>query len=74
MPSAKQQDASADIMTVGETAKFLKLSVSQLYDLTRHRGTVRSAVPIPVIRLGAKSLRFRRTSLENWLGQLEQAA
>jgi excisionase family DNA binding protein len=63
----------SDIMDVAEAAQYLKISVSQLYDLTRHRARVRQDIPIPCVRLGVKSLRFRRSSLDRWLSELEKA-
>jgi hypothetical protein len=38
------------------------------------RGRARQIHPIPVIRMGVKSLRFRRSSLDAWLAELEHAA
>jgi excisionase family DNA binding protein len=61
-----------EVLTVAEAAMFLRISVSMLYDLTRQRGRVRQDIPIPVIKLGAHSLRFRKSSLEAWIAQLEQ--
>jgi excisionase family DNA binding protein len=66
-----EKKATPEVMTVNEAAKFLRITISQLYDLTRHRGQVRSAVPIPVVRF-AKQLRFRKSALESWMTQLEQ--
>jgi hypothetical protein len=40
-----------DILTVAEAAQFLRVSTSQLYDLTRARGRARQTLPIPTIRL-----------------------
>jgi excisionase family DNA binding protein len=63
----------SDIMTVKEAAQYLRVSVSQMYTLTRHSGVVRAIVPIPAIRFG-KSLKFRRSSLDKWLTELEKRA
>jgi excisionase family DNA binding protein len=65
---------ASDLLNVKEAAAYLRVSVSQLYSLTRHRGVARAQHPIPVIRLGVKSLRFRRSSLEKWLAELKRAA
>jgi excisionase family DNA binding protein len=54
----------SDIMTVKEAAAYLRISVSALYDLTRSRTNARMKHPIPVIRMGTKSLRFRKSSLD----------
>jgi excisionase family DNA binding protein len=64
--------SASDLMTVEETAAYLRVSVSQLYDLTRERGTTRAKRPIPTIRFGTRSLRFRRSSLDRWLAELER--
>jgi excisionase family DNA binding protein len=64
----------SDIMTVAEAAAYLRCSVSSLYDLTRSRANARMKHPIPTIRLGTKSLRFRRSSLDAWLSELEKQA
>jgi excisionase family DNA binding protein len=64
---------TSDLMTVREAAEYLRISRSQLFDLTRHRGRVRMQLPIPCIRFGSR-LRFRRSSLDAWLTRLEQEA
>jgi len=63
----------SDIMTTEEAGAYLRISTSQLYDLTRRRGVTRAQHPIPCIRLG-KSLKFRRSSVDRWLEQLEKLA
>jgi excisionase family DNA binding protein len=65
---------TSDLMTGEEAAHYPRISVSQLYSLTRRRGVARAQHPIPVIRLGVKSLRFRKSSLDRWLEQLEKLA
>jgi excisionase family DNA binding protein len=64
---------TSDLMTVKEAAAYLRVSAWAIYDLTRQRGRVRMQLPIPCIRLG-KSLKFRRSSLDRWLEQLEKMA
>jgi excisionase family DNA binding protein len=68
------ESGQSDIMTVAETAQYLRISVSALYDLTRSRANARMKHPIPFIRFGTKSLRFRKSSLDRWLGELEKQA
>jgi predicted DNA-binding transcriptional regulator AlpA len=59
------------ILTIAEAAEFLKMKPSQLYSMTRARGTARMEKPIPVIRLNG-SLRFAQESLVQWLQMLEE--
>jgi excisionase family DNA binding protein len=51
-----------DLMTVAETAEWLKVPVSWVYERTRKRGRDR----IPHIKLG-KYLRFERAAVRAWL-------
>jgi excisionase family DNA binding protein len=64
----------SDLMTVAETAQYLRVSVNQLYSLTRRRGVARAQHPIPVVRMGIRTLRFRKSSLDKWLAELEKVA
>jgi excisionase family DNA binding protein len=63
----------SDLLTVEEAAAYLRISRSQLYALTRTSSRVMQRHPIPVIRFG-KSLKFRKSSLDGWLTQLEKSA
>lgn len=61
----------SDLMTVGEAAKFLRVSQGWIYD---HAGNnARKDPKIPCVRLGAAK-RFRRSSLERYLSQIEEQA
>jgi excisionase family DNA binding protein len=51
-----------DLMTVAETAEWLKVPASWVYERSRKRGRDR----IPYIKLG-KYLRFERTAVRAWL-------
>jgi len=62
-----------EILSMDEAAARLKLTRSQLYEMTRSRARARQAVPIPFIRLG-KTRRFRASALQQWLEQLEAAS
>ena len=62
-----------EILSMDEAAARLKLTRSQLYEMTRSRARARQAVPIPFIRLG-KTRRFRASALQSWLEQLESAS
>jgi excisionase family DNA binding protein len=66
------ESRQSDIMTTEEAAAYLRVSVSQLYSLTRRRGVVRAQHPIPVVRMGIRTLRFRKSSLDKWLAELEK--
>jgi predicted DNA-binding transcriptional regulator AlpA len=64
-------DLRSEIMTVQDLADVLKMSRSQIYDLTRKRARVRQELPVPVLRISS-NLRFRRTDIEKWLDQLAE--
>lgn len=71
---AERSAPVSDLMTVAETAQYLRVSVNQLYSLTRRRGVARAQHPIPVVRMGIRTLRFRKSSLDKWLAELEKMA
>jgi excisionase family DNA binding protein len=54
-----------DLMTVAETAEWLKVPVSWVYERSRKRGRER----IPCIKLG-KYLRFERGAVRAWVESL----
>jgi predicted DNA-binding transcriptional regulator AlpA len=60
-----------EILTPQDAADLLRLSTSALYELTRTRTRSRSSNPIPVIRLNAKHLRFKKSSLLAWIASCE---
>jgi excisionase family DNA binding protein len=64
----------SDLSNVKEAASYLRVSVSQLYSLTRRRGVARAQHPIPVVRMGIRTLRFRKSSLDTWIAELEKRA
>jgi excisionase family DNA binding protein len=72
--AATTTPVTSDLMTVKEAAAYLRVSVSQLYSLTRRRGVARAQHPIPVVRMGIRTLRFRKSSLDRWLVELEKMA
>jgi excisionase family DNA binding protein len=59
---------NCDLMTVAETARVLRVSVSWVYERTRRRGRDR----IPHIKLG-KYLRFEPAAVREWLNGLRNA-
>jgi len=48
-------------MTIGETAKHIRMSVGFLRKCVRRR-------TVPFARAGTKALRFRREDIDQWLG------
>lgn len=64
-----------EILTVKEVAAMLRLSVSQVYELTKPRtrsGDLR-AHPLPVLRMGT-AVRFIRKDVGEWVEKLKKAA
>jgi excisionase family DNA binding protein len=61
------------LLSLDEAAALLKLTRSQMYELTRSRSRCRQAVPIPVIRIGKRKM-FRTAALHEWILQLEKQA
>jgi len=60
-----------EILTVAELAAMLRLSKSQIYEMTKARtrsGDIRQ-YPLPVLRFGA-SVRFRKSDVEAWVEKL----
>lgn len=59
-----QEEATkkADVLTLREVAKYLKISVAQVY-----RYVDREINPLPVIFISDKTKRVRRVDLEKWL-------
>jgi excisionase family DNA binding protein len=61
------------LLTLEQAGKLLGLSKQQVYELCRTRTGIRHEHPIPVIRVG-KCLRFRVSSLNEWVNKLERRA
>jgi excisionase family DNA binding protein len=62
-----------EFLTVSEVAAWLRLSISQVYELTKPRtrnGEVREH-PLPSVRIGT-TVRFRRKAVEEWIERLEK--
>jgi excisionase family DNA binding protein len=60
-----------EILTVAEVATMLRLSKSQVYELTNphtRSGDLREH-PLPVLRIGA-SVRFVRKDVEEWVEKM----
>lgn len=47
-------DLHNEILTVQDLAGVLKMSRSQIYEMTRTRGRVRPDLPLPVLRINGK--------------------
>lgn len=60
-----------EILTVDELAALLKMSKSQVYEMTRERtrtGAMRQN-PLPVLKIHS-NIRFRKRDIEAWLDRL----
>ena len=62
------QDSAAEILTLSEAAKFLRISRSHLLNILK--GKVSGVPVLPYIRVGRKLL-FRRAALQQWLREAE---
>jgi excisionase family DNA binding protein len=61
-----------EILTVDDLAEMLKVSRSQIYELTKERtrsGELREHPLLPVLRIGS-SVRFRKSDVEEWIEKL----
>jgi len=69
--SKEHGDYRMEILTVTELAAMLKMSMGQIYEMTRARtrdGEMRDH-PLPVLRING-NLRFRKSDIESWLEKL----
>ena len=60
-----------EILTVDELAALLKMSKTQVYEMTRARtrsGAMRDN-PIPVVKING-NVRFRKSDVEEWIEKL----
>jgi excisionase family DNA binding protein len=60
-----------EILTVEELATMLKMSKTQIYEMTRTRtrnGNMREH-PLPVLKING-NVRFRKSDIEDWLEKL----
>jgi excisionase family DNA binding protein len=60
-----------EILTVAELAAVLKMSKSQIYEMTNRRtrtGSMREH-PLPVLKING-NVRFRKSDIEAWLEKL----
>ena len=61
----------SELLTVEQAAEFLNMTKGQIHEMTRARGRERMPIPIPLLKING-NLRFRRSSLEKWLNEIEQ--
>ena len=61
----------SELLTVEQAAEFLNMTKGQIHEMTRARGRERMPIPTPLLRING-NLRFRRSSLEKWLNEIEQ--
>ncbi len=61
------------LLNLDQAGQLLGLNRKQVYELCRNRARVRQAHPIPVVRVG-KYLRFRASSLNEWINKIERRA
>ncbi len=54
-----------DLMNAGQLAEFLQVPRSYVSEKTRFR----CSNPIPAVRLGARTLRFRMSDVQVWMTQ-----
>lgn len=63
-----------ELLTIKECAALLKVSPRTVHEMTSARGRARSQHPLPVVRLNAKCLRFRKEDIEKWVETLAKGA
>ncbi len=56
------------LLTAREAAQALRISEKTLWSLTQPRG------PIPVVRVGQRSVRYSVAALEQWIAEQQVAA
>ncbi len=59
------------LLNMAQAGQLLGLSQSQVYELCRSRSRARAEHPIPVVKVG-KYLRFRASSLNEWITKIER--
>lgn len=64
--------AGDELLDVTEIASRLGVPKSTVYELTRHRASVRHAHPLPCFKIGRR-LKFNWTAVIAWLSELEKA-
>lgn len=62
------------LITIAELAAWLKISPRSARELCRDRARANQKIPIPVVRLSNRAVRFSREAIAAWLKQLQEAA
>ena len=65
LPVSASPIAFPELMTADQLAAFLQVPRTYISEKTRYR----SSNPIPAVRLGARTLRFRMTDVQVWMTQ-----
>ena len=58
------------VLYLPQAAELLNMPEKRLYELTRHRASMRMAHPIPFFRIGRR-VAFTRAGLEAWILKLQ---
>jgi excisionase family DNA binding protein len=61
----------ADILTIPQLAKRLRVSARKIYELTRERNRKNQKHPLPLVRIG-RCVRFQDHAITAWLATLER--
>lgn len=62
-----------ELLTVDDLATLLKMSTTQIYEMTRTRtraGAMRDN-PLPVVKING-NVRFLKSEIDGWLGRLSK--
>jgi predicted DNA-binding transcriptional regulator AlpA len=67
-----EENMTNNLLTVAEVADMLKISRRSVRELCRNRARQTTRIPIPVIRLNPKCVRFSKTAIEAWIVELQK--
>lgn len=67
-----QQQQDDALWDVADVARYLKTTPTAVYNLTRSSSQARHSIPLPVIRLHKRGLRFRRQDILDWVNRLAE--
>lgn len=65
-----EQDSGSEFMTVADLAIILQTTRQKVRALTQARAQKFSDHPVPFFKINGKSLRFKRSSIMEWLGAI----
>jgi len=63
-----------EIWDINDVATYLKMPVSGVRELCRTRSQQRMEVPLPVLRIHSKAIRFRKSEVIQWVNSLGTGA